>query len=319
MAMIEQRQTIANALADFQSYPLKDAAMRLFGLLGYESEKRLDLDSAPEAFLAHFDAPEAPLNRDKALVGEWQSIDLLFQLADDDLTAQQSMFGLDTGQLRSYLFFAIRLRESDYSRGKLATITRAINRLFSIPVLILFAHGSRVSIAIINRRAHKREPARDVLEKVSLIKDISISMPHTGHLDLLASFSIGELSRTRPIRSFDALHEAWTERLNIELLNRQFYQRIQEWFFWATRSVRFPHGGIDDEDLRNRVALIRMLTRIIFCWFARQKGLIPPELFSEETARKVLKEFSLDPPNQSNVINQKPNIKNQTSYYLAIL
>ena len=41
----------------------------------------------------------------------------------------------------------------------------------------------------------KRDPARDVLEKVSLIKDISIANPHRGHLDVLASFSLDELAR----------------------------------------------------------------------------------------------------------------------------
>jgi hypothetical protein len=102
------------------------------------------------------------------------------------------------------------------------------------------------------------------------------------------------------------LHETWAERLNIELLNRRFYQRIQEWFFWAAQSVRFPHGGIENDDLRNRIALIRMLTRIIFCWFARQKGLIPVELFAPETARKVLKRFD-------------PSDASDGGYYLAIL
>ena len=304
--MTDKRQAIVDALADFDGQPLPEAAMRLFETLGYLSDKRLALDGSPDAFLNTFDRPDAPMNRHRAMVDEWQSVDLLFQLTDDELTAQQSMLGLDTGLLKSYLFFAIRLHKPDYSRGKLAAITRSINRIFSIPVLILFAHGDRLSIAIINRRAHKREPTRDVLEKVSLIKDISFLHPHRGHLDVLASFSMADLSRTRPIRSFDALHDAWAERLNIELLNKRFYQRIQEWFFWATQSVGFPHGGIDDEDLRNRIALIRMLTRIIFCWFARQKRLIPPQLFAAETAKRVLKRFD-------------PAAEDDGGFYLAIL
>lgn len=306
MSLTDQRQPIKAALADFESRPLREAAIAFFDTLGYTSDKRLALDNNPATFLAEFDNSERPLDRDRALFKEWKSIDLLFQFTGEELTAQQSMAGLDTGVLKSYLFFAIRLREADYPRGKLAAITRAVNRIFSIPVLIVFAHGDRISIAIINRRAHKREPERDVLEKVSLIKDISIANPHTGHLDLLASFSLTELSRTRPIRSFDALHDAWAERLNIELLNRHFYQRIQEWFFWATQTVRFPHGGIDDEDLRNRVALIRLLTRVVFCWFARQKKLIPPELFAADTAKHVLKRFD-------------PSAANDSAYYLAIL
>jgi len=307
--MNDLRPQIADALAAFAQRPLAEAATDFFATLGYRSEKRLALDNTPEAFLAQFDRPEAPLNRDRALVAHWQSIDLLFQMTDEEVTGERSLFDaavLNTGQLKSYLFFAIRLREADYPRGQFAAIARAINRLFSIPVMILFSHGEKLSATIINRRAHKRDPARDVLEKVSLIKDIACARPHRGHLDVLASFALAELARARPIRSFDDLHEAWAERLNIELLNRRFYQRIQEWFFWAAQSVRFPHGGIANADLRNRIALIRMLTRIVFCWFARQKGLIPTELFTPETARRVLKRF--DPADAT-----------EGGFYLAIL
>jgi hypothetical protein len=307
--MTDLRQQISEALTAFAQRPLADAAIALFETLGYRSEKRLQLGNTPEAFLDHFDRPEAPLNRERAFVSHWQTIDLLFQFTDDELTQERSLFGkaeLYTGLLKSYLFFAIRLRNADYPRSHLAAITRAINRLFSIPVLILFAHGEKVSIAIINRRAHKREPSRDVLEKVSLIRDIVCTHPHRGQLDVLASFSLAALAHANPIRSFDDLHAAWAERLNIELLNRRFYQRIQEWFFWAAQSVKFPQGGIENDDLRNRIALIRMLTRIVFCWFARQKGLIPPELFTPSTARKVLKRF--DPADATD-----------GGYYLAIL
>ncbi|MBU0678606.1 MAG: Eco57I restriction-modification methylase domain-containing protein [Verrucomicrobia bacterium] len=289
--MTDLKHQIENGLAGFKGKDLKKAAIAFLNTLGYRSEKVLDLENTPEAFLGQFDRPDAPLNRERALVAHWQTVDLLFQLTDDELSQQRSLFGMNAGQLKSYLFFAIRLRDSDYPRGRFAAVARAINRLFSIPVMVLFAHGEKISIAIINRRAHKRDPAHDVLEKVSLIKDISLASPHRGHLDVLASFSLDELAHAKPIRSFDDLHAAWSERLNIELLNRRFYQRIQEWFFWAAQSVRFPEGGIPNEDLRNRIALIRMLTRIVFCWFARQKGLIPRELFSPETARLVLKRF----------------------------
>jgi hypothetical protein len=335
--MTDLRQQILAALRDFDTYPLPEAATRLFAALGYRSDRRLALRSEPEAFVAQFDRPEAPLNRERALFAHWRSIDLLFQLTDDELSRQPSLPGLDTASLKSYLFFALRLRDVDYPRGRLATIARAVNRLFSIPVLILFAHGDKASIAIINRRAHKREPTRDVLEKVSLIKDIALANPHRGHLDVLASFSIEELARARPIRCFDDLHAAWSERLNIELLNKRFYKRVQEWFFWAAQSVRFPpdvprdlvsreretgvgrrafppqsptpaaQGGRgSQDDLRNRVALIRMLTRVIFCWFARQKGLIPAELFRPETADSVLKRFDLTAADDG-------------AYYLAVL
>ena len=107
-------------------------------------------------------------------------------------------------------------------------------------------------------------------------------------------------------RKFADMHAAWRQALDIEELNKQFYRRIQEWFFWAAQVVRFPHGSIDDEDLRNRTALIRLLTRIVFCWFAREKGLVHDDLFDAKTPARVLKQF-------------EPDSETDGSYYLAFL
>lgn len=311
-ARTDQREAIIAALAAIGASPLRTSATALLSTLGYRSDRTIKLESSnPKAFLDFLraNAHDTTFDEKKALFSDWTTADLLFQLSDDEISGQVSLFQdttLNPSILRSYLFVAVSLRKADYPRGRLAAIARAINRFFPMPVMVIFAHGDKLSIAIINRRLHKREPSRDVLEKVSLIKDISLKSPHRGHLDVLDSFSLAELARAKPIRSFDDLHAAWSERLNIELLNRRFYQRIQEWFFWAVQTVRFPHGGIANENLRNRVALIRMLTRIVFCWFARQKGLIPPELFAVDTARRVLKRFDPADPTDG-------------GYYLAIL
>ena len=39
-----------------------------------------------------------------------------------------------------------------------------------MPVMILFRHGDTLTLSIINRRLHKRDESKDVLEKVK-IKD----------------------------------------------------------------------------------------------------------------------------------------------------
>ncbi len=320
--MPDLRDEIAAALQGFlpaedaAAPPLRDAALRLLTTLGYRSDRTLEIEhSSPRAFMELLEAYRRAdaFRPEKALFSEWTSVDLLCQVTDADLADHPSLFketDVDPGLIRSYLFFAIDLKGGDYSRGKLSGIVRQINRAFPVPVLLLIRHRtldrSVLSIAIINRRVHKRAATRDVLEKVSLIRDIDLAAPHRGHLDILASFAVDELARSKPIRNFDDLHAAWSERLNIELLNRRFYRRIQEWFFWAAPTVRFPHGGIDDGESRNRIALIRMLTRIVFCWFARQKGLIPADLFKAETARRVLKRFD-------------PADRTDGGYYLAIL
>jgi hypothetical protein len=85
-----------------------------------------------------------------------------------------------------------------------------------------------LSIAVINRRQHKREPSKDVLGKVTIIRDIWLAEPHRGHLDILASFALDNLVHPQrlPINTFDALHAAWEEIFNVELLNKRFYREL---------------------------------------------------------------------------------------------
>ena len=52
-----------------------------------------------------------------------------------------------------------------------------------MPVMILIRHGDAtgapvLSIAVINRRRNKVYAEKDVLEKVTLIRDISLTDPH---------------------------------------------------------------------------------------------------------------------------------------------
>lgn len=305
---IDPRNTIAQALAALCATPTSVAARAFFASLGYSGTRTFPL-SGLDDFLETFD-PDGELRaRRKAFLNEWRSIDLLFQLTDDDLTGEGNLFTetrVDKGLMRSYLFFHIVLKNDTYPRSKLAQITRQINRLFTMPIMVLFSCGSTLSIAVINRRRNKIDASKDVLGKVTLIHGIRCADPHRGHLDILASFSIPELSRIGDVSNFDTLHAALEKIFNLQLLNDLFYKRIQKWFFWAVQEITFPHGGIADPDQRNRIAAIRLLTRVIFCWFAREKRLVPTSLFTAATARKVLKNFD-------------PLSRSDGTYYTAIL
>jgi adenine-specific DNA-methyltransferase len=285
---------ITHALATLCE-PSSDAARALLKLLGYSGTRTFPLSNLDD-FLEAFDPDGELRTRRKAFLEEWRSIDLLFQLTDDDLSGEGILFTethVDKGLMNSYLFFHVVLKGDSYPRSKLAQITRQINRLFHVPVMVLFSYGGTLSIAVINRRRSKVDASKDVLGKVTLIHDIRCAAPHRGHRDILASLAVRNLVHPQrlPITNFDTLHAAWEEIFNVELLNRTFYSKIQKWFFWAAQTISVPHDGIDNPDQRNRMATIRLLTRVIFCWFAREKRLIPPELFIADTARKVLKDF----------------------------
>ncbi|MFA7234922.1 MAG: transposase, partial [Terrimicrobiaceae bacterium] len=311
MATSDLRSTIPEALSQFQTGPLKDAARRLLAELGYKSDKFLaGAGSKPQDFLDDFVSGHA-FDQTKALVSEWKSADLLFQLTDQELSRETSLFtdtSVQAGLLKSYVFIAIELKDGDYARGKFSAIARQINRLFPMPVMVIFKHADRLTIAVINRRRNKIEPDKGVLEKATLIRDISITNPHRGHLDILASLAMPNLVHPKklPIADFDTLHAAWEQIFNVELLNERFYRELANWYFWALPQVEFPADLEPDDEKRRATGLIRLLTRLIFCWFLKEKGLIPEQLFHPSDLAKILNDF--DPESETN-----------STYYQAIL
>ena len=294
----ELKQRISERIQAFATQPLRKASLALYSAIGYKSDRTLQTQSVAD-FRSQFD-PESRLAHPAALIESWQGVELLFQLTDVELSSSTALFkdeAVKASLLQSYIFIAIELAEGDYARGKLAGIARQINRIFPMPVMVLFKIGGRLSIAAINRRLNKQDESKDVLGKVTLIQNIVIQKPHPGHLDILASFSLEELTEgRRVIQNFDQLHAAWEEVFNVELLNKRFYRELANWYFWALPQVDFPADIEKDDEKRRATGLIRLLTRLIFCWFLKEKGLVPDELFAEADLRKILKDLS---PNTS--------------------
>ena len=319
--MPDLRKPIQSALQALSAGPLRETSKALLKTLGYHSDRSLDLEgSKPKAFLdliaSHSAA--AKFDQTKALFTDWKSADILFQLTDGEIAnIQQGEFLKDTavnpGLLQSYLFFAIELTGKNYARGKLTGIARQINRVFPMPVMLLIRHGDSsgtpvLSIAVINRRRNKLQADKDVLEKVTLIRDIALSETHRGHLDILGSFALENLVHPKklPIRDFDTLHAAWEQIFNVELLNERFYRELANWYFWALPQVDFPDDLEKDGEKRRATGLIRLLTRLIFCWFLKEKGVIPEKLFHPADLAKLLKGFDAESETSS-------------AYYQAIL
>lgn len=295
--MTDLKHQIEGSLAGFKNKDLKPAAIGFLNALGYQSDKVLDLESTPQAFLAQFDRRDRPLRKDKALFDRWKSVEFLFQITDEEVrnAGAQASLGFDSAydskNYQSYLFLALDLEKDHYTRTNLSSITREVNRLFDMPAMLLMRQNGTLTFSVIDRRISRRDESRDVLEKVKLIKDIRYEKPHRAHTDILHDLALSSILSQFRCRDFQDLHRAWRQVLDIEVLNKRFYDRIAEWFFMAVQNVRFPHGGVDNEDVRNRISLIRLLTRIVFCWFAKEKQLIPEALFEPSTAARVLKRF----------------------------
>lgn len=310
MALEQIKHDIKNALEAFNTGDISASAINLFKKLGYNTDRQAPLaEKTSKCFEELFlDGGNITLDRTKARTGDWKSIDLLFQITNEEVRSQHSLFESNRVSdkiYESYLFFVIELAKDSYSRTDLSKITREINKVFLMPVMLLFKHGNTITLSIINRRLHKKDTQKDVLEKVTLIKDISFTNPHRAHIDILADLSFDELLSKHKFGNFVELHDAWQKTLDTKELNKRFYQDISNWYFWAKQSVSFPDDTEKNEDLRNSTNLIRLITRIIFVWFIREKSLVPDLIFNAAEVGKLLKDFNRD--------------KQSNTYYKAIL
>ena len=107
-----------------------------------------------------------------------------------------------------------------------------------------------------------------------------------------------------------------TERFSVEVLTKAFYQELSDWYAWAVKIIRFPSKLDDknDDDKYNAEAAIRLVTRLIFVWFLKQKQLIPEEFFDEDYIREnLIEDFN---PNTKVDLFYKSY---ESKYYKAIL
>jgi hypothetical protein len=146
----------------------------------------------------------------------------------------------------SHFFFAIALSKPTYTRTELSGITRAVNRPSPMPAMLLFRHGDTLTLAVINRRLHKRDESKDVLEKITLIKDIRFANPHRAHIEILHDLSFDALLENHPFTNFVTLHQAWQKTLDIQALNKRFFIEVRNWFYWARLHARFPEEATKD-------------------------------------------------------------------------
>ena len=87
-----------------------------------------------------------------------------------------------------------------------------------------------------------------------------------------------------------------TAAFSVEALTKQFYKDLFEWFQWAidnSSNVTFPNNIAVEDDDRDDIEkkVIRMITRIMFVWFIKQKDLVPNRLFDTEFLSSILKNF----------------------------
>jgi len=203
------------------------------------------------------------------------------------------------------MLFALELTKKP-TRTEISEITRAFNRISQkMPVALVLKYAIEkeavISIAISERFKYLQKWRQgEKAGKVIILRDIFTKTTHAGHQRILL-----DLVKPAGVTNYAQLHAQWLEVLDVNILNKKFFQELANWYFWAMDKVQFPDDIEKKKDVRNATNLIRLITRVIFIWFIKEKHLVPASLFNEKYLSTILKDF------QKN--------KKSGNYYQAIL
>ena len=306
------KEAIKSALAAIPTGDFLEKSKELLGTIGYRSELTLELSGTVHDFFEEF----PPLNPNTKTEQEFrkhaESAQIIFQFTKDEIEDDPEQMTLlesnsfDKGNTKSFLFCAVELKDNRYSRTKYAEFTREINKRLFAPTVILFRAGDYLTVAFADRRPDKTDGDRDVLGQVTLIKDIRLNNPHRAHLDILSELSLEAcvqwMNDKKKPKNFDGLLATWLAKLDTEELNKQFYRKLFAWFEWAIEEATFPTD--ENRVIKPAEHVIRLITRLLFIWFIKEKGLIAAELFNRTQIQDLLTE---------------DDFNNGDSYYRAVL
>ena len=298
----DNTRRIESALCECAGGDFETAARSLLTAMGYRSERTLALSGDADAFIRAFGADNPGTQTECDFREHAENIKVIFQVSNSEIaqSAQSDMFDadeFDRGRAQSFIFVAADMKEPGYPRGAYARFVREINKRFPMPIVALFrAMSGRITLAFVSRRASRRDAGRDVLGNVSLIREIDPQDPHRAHLDILRDLSLDARlkwmdSSDKP-HNFDGLLAAWLDALDTEALNRRFYRELFEWFGKAVQQAKLPDAGA--RILSPEEHVIRLITRMLFVWFIKEKGLIAHDLFNEAQVSRLLRNYDRD-------------------------
>jgi len=213
-----------------------------------------------------------------------------------------------------FIFACDAKTDCTLTRSTISALTRAFNRIASAnPVILVVRQDNLLSLSTCERMEYSqawRQGSGEKLGKVTILRNIDCKKPHTGHVRILESIN------DKAYTTFEELYKHWMEVFSSELLTKKFYNELSDWYAWAVQVAKFPNDLRTEEDDAkfNHEACIRLITRLIFVWFLKQKHLIPEEFFDEAYIREHFIE-NFNPHNRQDLYYDAE----QSKYYRLIL
>lgn len=249
---------------------------------------------------------------------------------DDEIKNAKTQAQLSLNEYSLLMIFAVEAKDDPnkpLTKSEISMVCRAFNRAFAEgnPVVVMFRSGDRLTFSLCERTDYRRATFRgQKAGKVSMLRNISIQKPHSGHLRILWKIKQYKEKSKSKVITFNDLYLYWlNEVFAVNVLTDDFYREILNWYLWATGTfnaddqnikpvvpdMKFPdvNYGIytqDTEEGRYEVKkqcthVIRLITRLIFVWFIKQKGLIDECLFDVDFLKNSVRGFNDQTDNQN--------------------
>jgi hypothetical protein len=314
---------IRKTLAGLHGQPSYEAVYNLFEVLNIPLQRYSTDAYTPDEF---FQNNVAVYDSIDTLYAAGLVHDRIFDNADlqDELEPEQVKYkGLGV--------FAVNLSIQNPSRSVLTEITRQVNRRSKgLPVVVIFFYEKdkepHLAIANAERTNYKLTTLEgEKVGKVSVLRDISLLNLHAGHERILLDLQIKRNGKGA-VNTFEGLYAYWRGVFDVSVLNKKFYQELSNWYFWAIREVTFPGEPLridypKEEDYLEAVKehngknVIRLLTRVLFVWFIKEKKLVPESIFDKSLiAERYIDNFVPEKP-----ASQFATAKHDSRYYRAVL
>lgn len=99
-----------------------------------------------------------------------------------------------------------------------------------------------------------------------------------------------------------------TDAFSLEALTKDFYNELFDWYEWAITESKFPVGkganvSLIPETETKGENIIRLVTRLMFVWFIKQKNLVPDWIFDSKEINGFLEDFDENSTTSGNYYN----------------
>lgn len=175
--------------------------------------------------------------------------------------------------------------------------------------MVVFVQGDKWRFSYISKRKVKNKETNEIEDKETAPKRYTYLFGK-GEKALTAAQRLVELKGKEKKNGLLTLDD-FEKAFSVSTLTKEFYTELFKWYEWTLSEevgVTFPKNTATELDNREKLEeqIIRLITRLLFVWFIKQKHLVPNNLFDKEELKKILKDF-------------KPSDSKNGNYYNAIL